>query len=201
MREPQLTAEELSLLQRKDLLPSKHRLLAKLDQQLATLATELTDLQEAAGLGKHPLLRVSGKVSRGENYHLQSYRVLDYPRVFDKKDIFAFRSMVLWGHEISFHLLLSGIYLQQFGAKVRAAAPQLSGYYLARHDTPWTWEQESPGWLPCEALRPEDWERLLSERTFLKLSCFLPLENIAELVPHGKKVWRKWLDILALSTD
>ena len=54
------------------------------------------------------------KISRGENYKGMPYLILDYPRIFDGEDVFAFRSMFLWGHFFSFSFQLSGIYLERY---------------------------------------------------------------------------------------
>ena len=50
----------------------------------------------------------AGKISKGDSYLDLPYFVLDYPRLFSKEDVFAYRVMVRWGHEISFTFHLGG---------------------------------------------------------------------------------------------
>ena len=52
-----------------------------------------------------------GKISKGENYLGLPYLVLDYPALFQKQDVFAFRTMFWWGHGFSFTFQTSGLYM------------------------------------------------------------------------------------------
>src|SRR5436189_6462548 len=37
-----------------------------------------------------------GKISKGENYLGYPWQILDYPRVFEKENVFAFRTLCWW---------------------------------------------------------------------------------------------------------
>lgn len=54
------------------------------------------------------------KISRGENYLGFPWMVLDYPRYFKGKDVFAIRTLCWWGNSISIALLLSGQYARKY---------------------------------------------------------------------------------------
>jgi hypothetical protein len=51
---------------------------------------------------------LNGKISRGENYQLLPYIILDYPSYFSRNNIFAVRTMFWWGNFFSITLHLSG---------------------------------------------------------------------------------------------
>lgn len=50
----------------------------------------------------------SGKISKGENFQGLPYVILDYPRLFSKDAIFAYRTMFWWGHFFSNTLHVRG---------------------------------------------------------------------------------------------
>ena len=62
------------------------------------------------------LLKISppAKLSKGENLNGLPYRVMDFPRIFKQEDVFAIRTLVWWGKQISVTLHLKGKYLKQF---------------------------------------------------------------------------------------
>ena len=81
-----LQPEELRFLKDADILPTKSRILEKIEQELLATYETLRGLHEKRGLLQEDLFQRNGKISKGDNYQLQAYRVLDYPRIFDKKD-------------------------------------------------------------------------------------------------------------------
>ena len=54
------------------------------------------------------VIQSSPKITRGENYQLLPYVILDYPRCFQKEQVFAIRTMFWWGKGISITLHVSG---------------------------------------------------------------------------------------------
>src|SRR5688572_33352065 len=64
------------------------------------------------------VLKISSKVSKGENYKGLPWLVLDYPRHFEPGNIFAIRTLFWWGNFFSTTLHLSGRYKNKFGDKI-----------------------------------------------------------------------------------
>ena len=54
------------------------------------------------------IVQSTPKIAKGENYLQLPYVLLDYPRCFDKENIFAIRTMFWWGNFFSITLHLSG---------------------------------------------------------------------------------------------
>ncbi len=59
------------------------------------------------------------KISRGDNYNGLPYLVLDHPRIFQKDNIFALRTMFWWGKQLSVTLHLSGSFNELYLPAIR----------------------------------------------------------------------------------
>jgi hypothetical protein len=188
---------ELAVLKDREFMPVKQRVTQKLEQQLTQLGHDL--LAEVERNGQHlpsAIRAQSPKLSRGENYQSYAYRVMDYPRVFGKEDMLAFRSMVLWGHPVGYHLMLAGQYRAHYREAMVQAIPRLpEGYLLSAQRTPWRWEPDHE-LLPAHQLTAETVAEIIEARAFIKVSYFLPLTEIETLISTGLAVWRRWQTIL-----
>lgn len=127
-------------------------------------------------------LTTSAKVSRGENYRGQPYVVLDNPRHFHPGDIFAIRTMFLWGHHLSVTLHLRGLHRERFLPRLAASLPRCSGagMHVCVSHSEWEHHFGEDNYLPARTLAQASWEALLRERSFTKLAYALPLEGINE---------------------
>lgn len=109
-----LSAEEAGLIDNTEFILTKHRIIKK----VYYLFGEINGMMktELAGFDHLPesLRQYSGKISRGENYRLLPYILLDYPSYFSKNTIFAVRTMFWWGHFFSVTLHLSGDFKTRF---------------------------------------------------------------------------------------
>lgn len=191
-----LSAAEMAALQDRDFLPLKHRVSAKIDAALLHLRDLILPQLRASSLP--PVLRdTPPKLSRGENYRQYAYRVLDCPRHFAGGDMLAFRSMVLWGHPVGFHLMLAGRYRRQYLPALLAHYSALPpGAWLARQETPWVWEAGAAGLLPLDQLSPAEVAEALDHCDYVKISYFLPLSAYSQLPAQGLAYWQAWQDLL-----
>jgi hypothetical protein len=119
----------------------------------------------------------SGKIFRGENYKLYPYILLDYPRLFSKQSVFAFRSMFWWGHEFSFTLHLGGEALNQYRETLVKNFDLLKGKdaYFCINETPWQYDFNKTNYLPVEEIN--EISREVLNKPFIKLSRKLPVES------------------------
>jgi len=188
---------ELAVLKDREFMPVKLRVARKLEAKLKQVGQALQSEVETHGRHLPEAARATPpKLSRGENYQSYAYRVMDYPRVFDKKDMLAFRSMVLWGHPVGFHLMLAGAYRDQYQEPLAQAIAHLpEGYLLSAQATPWRWEP-SHDLLPAHQLTTETVAEVLSQRAFIKVSYFLPLSEIEAMEKTALQVWRRFQAML-----
>tara|TARA_B100001109_G_C18858729_1_gene472935 strand:+ start:2065 stop:2448 length:384 start_codon:yes stop_codon:yes gene_type:complete len=98
-----------------ELIQDSEFLLQKNDL-LLTIESELIQLGKNSQENYPQLLKISppAKLSKGENLNGLPYRVMDFPRIFKQEDVFAIRTLVWWGKQISVTLHLKGKYLKQF---------------------------------------------------------------------------------------
>ncbi|RMG63872.1 MAG: hypothetical protein D6722_17300 [Bacteroidetes bacterium] len=192
-----LSEAEARVLSDREFMPIKHQVSEKVDAALLHLRDLLLPVVQA---GPWPAaVRVTPpKLSRGENYRHYAYRLLDCPRVFAGDDMLAFRSLVLWGHPIGFHLMLAGRYRELYLPRFLQRYPELPpGAWLSVQADPWRWEAEAEGLLPLAGLSPAELRRETGRCAFLKVSYFLPLAEFAQMPVQGLAYWQAWQTLLA----
>lgn len=208
MSEIQLSEAEFSILSDRTHFEIRERLNAKINQLLLELKQELSKVhqQTPAGLtGKGWISEA--KLSRGENYKGLPYRVLDYPAHFSRAHTFLFRALVLWGHHLSFHLILTGDFITEFGPRLSAGFADLTGshFHLSQQASPWEWELDATSHLALSALSPEQFHEQVTQgiplsendTRFVKLSRSLDLNEYARLPQVGSETLGLLLELLA----
>src|SRR5688500_2015672 len=93
----QLSPEELLLVQNADVLLTKQRIIGKVFNLFGELAEMLqTQIQTVSLSG--PVIKLSPKIARGENYEGLPYVMFDYPRYFSREHVLAIRTFFWWGN-------------------------------------------------------------------------------------------------------
>jgi hypothetical protein len=138
----------------------------------------------------------SGKIFRGENYRLFPYIILDYPRLFSTKSVFAFRTMFWWGHEFSFTLHMQGDALEVNRKKIYENINSLKGkdVFYCVNSTPWQYNFDAENYLPIDE-NTERKEEILS-KPFIKLSRRLPVEGYEDVHDYCKETLRLFMGLL-----
>ena len=138
------------------------------------------------------------KISRGENYKGMPYLILDYPRIFDGEDVFAFRSMFLWGHFFSFSFQLSGIYLERYRLQLeeRLHTLQNKDYYYCIHETPWEYTYHPENYISLERYLLEKENGVFSARPFVKISRKINLAEWKKVSPMGCETFADCLGLI-----
>jgi hypothetical protein len=81
---------------------------------------------------------IGGKISQGENYLGCPWVMLDFPKMFNKDAIFAYRTMFWYGHYLSASMLIAGeqvpTYLPKLIAGLHLLPPET---YFSLHPDPW----------------------------------------------------------------
>ena len=150
-------------------------------------------------LGK-TIVDTSPKISRGENYKGLPYVVLDYPRIFEKDNIAAIRTMFWWGNFFSITLHLSGRYKNQFERQILRAYTRLKeeDYYCAVNKNEWEHHFENTNYNPIKKLSYEKFEKAIQEKPFLKIAYSIPIEQWNKA---GKILYVKFTEMVDLMTD
>ena len=165
-------------------------LLGKLNEQLENDHL----VQQVIAKFKLPLTR--GKISKGENYLGYPWQILDYPRVFEKENIFAFRTMCWWGNFYNSTLHIGGSYyenhMETFSKKLQLLKDQ--PVYICVNDKQWDHHFEINNYLLLKEVYANDdlFKKTLNQK-FLKLSCKFPLDDIEHLQKNAIATFKLFL--------
>ena len=173
-----LSPEEEALVTRADWILTKNSILQKIKQLLATLQTEQKHLvASCSSFFPAEILNTSPKISKGENYKGLPYIILDYPRYFNKENIFAIRTLFWWGNFFSVTLHLSGIYKKKFEERLIRSFELLKtkDFSICINDDPWEHHFEPTNYLPLSTITAYQFEEAIRRSPFIKLSKKNPL--------------------------
>jgi hypothetical protein len=163
-----------------DLILTKNAILQKVNKLLVSLQEE-----QKKYLALHPaklpdeVLQSSPKISKGENYKGLPYLILDYPKSFQKENIFAIRTMFWWGHFFSVTLHLSGTYKKATEQQIINSCTSLKekGFYCCINDNEWEHHFETSNYIPMIELNNAKFENLVSQKLFIKLGNIMQLPS------------------------
>ncbi len=139
-----------------------------------------------------------GKISKGEQYRQLPYWVLDYPKKYTQNDIFSFRTMIWWGHELSCTLMLAEESWEHYRSTIlQNLSNQLeTNWYIGVNTTPWEYHFEEDNYLKLSDLSMLDLEQLFKEKRFGKIACKLELTKVMELPDFASTHFKKMINLL-----
>jgi len=174
----QLSTEELSLVQNAHWLLTKNTIIEKVYTLFGNIAHQMRDnLNANPAFLLSEVLIPSPKISKGENYGGLPWVMLDYPRLFNRQDTFAIRTLFWWGHFFSVTLHLKGCYKQQYQQNLLTNLPVLASrdFYLCISGDEWRHEFEEDNYKPLTQLNSSAVEEILLANDFCKLSAKISL--------------------------
>jgi hypothetical protein len=194
-----LSTKEMELLTNADWILTKNGLM----QKTRSLLEDLQALQQeflSAGSQLIPpvAIAVSPKISKGENYGGLPYLILDHPRYFDKENVFAIRTMFWWGNFFSATLHLSGSFKNDFSAAIISHYPFLAtnDFYACVHDEEWEHHFENNNYKPVSEMKAGEFEKLVRDKSFIKLAQKIPLEKWEDARELLLKSFRELITLL-----
>ena len=180
----QLSSFEQSLLKNADWILTKNAIIEKMKQ----LLQQCLEKQQESIQSKHFLLpeevnSASPKISRGENYQGLPWLMLDYPRYFDKENIFAIRTFFWWGHYFSTTVHLAGAYKNIFEEKIIANYQSLKeqSFYLCINKEEWEHHFHEDNYRSIKDISVNEFQQFITEKKFIKLSVKFELDKWHEL--------------------
>ncbi|MHB1922737.1 MAG: hypothetical protein ACYCOO_10930 [Chitinophagaceae bacterium] len=185
-----LLVEERELVMRTDWIEMKNQILGKVMGLFGELASGLSHLPK---LAEFPFpaecLKNGPKISRGEKYEGLPYVILDYPRLFSREDIFAFRTFFWWGNFFSCTLHLAGKSKEVFAPCIKSNFNPLqkSNFFVGVQKQQWHHHFASSNYLPLENMDFCRFCQILDEKNFIKLSVRFPLEIWEQIIPEIEK--------------
>ncbi len=129
------------------------------------------------------------KISKGEHYLQLPYVMLDYPRCFDRENIFAIRTMFWWANFFSITLHVSGKYSNTVRSKLlKHKEILLDGFYVGVNENQWEHHFEPHNFFPYAELDENGREKLFDKNDFIKLALKFELaqwNNMPALLNEG----------------
>lgn len=174
-----LSHKELQLVTDTDWIFTKHIIIQKVLQVFGAIAPQLEEMTEKAKPHLPEAVFCSRpKISKGENYQLLPYVMLDYPRCFGREDTLAIRTFFWWGNFFSTTLHLSGKYQVALQQRLEECFEYLQqqGYAVCINDNPWQHHFEAANYLPVAEIGRSDFAAMLSRKPFIKLAKKIPLQ-------------------------
>ena len=174
-----LSREELQLAGNAEVILTKNAIIEKTKHVFGLLQDKQEQyLTSQWSLAEPSIINSSSKISRGENYRGLPYLVLDYPRIFEKDNIAAIRTMFWWGNLFSVTLHLSGNYKMEFERPVLNSYKlfRKKGFYCCASSNEWQHHFEPDNYVPIKELSYDDFEKMIQEKPFLKIACHFPVE-------------------------
>jgi len=172
-----LSSKEMELVTNADWILTKNTIIEKAKNLFGELQEMMTE-----GLGRvltHNYTKVPPKISKGENYRGLPYLILDYPRLFEKENIFAIRTMFWWGNFFSITLHMAGSYKKQDEEKCIQAYPVFrdNDFFICINKEQWEHHFDPSNYALVKNLSPMEWKKIISENSFIKIANKHPLHH------------------------
>lgn len=191
------TQEELKILNDQRFLIVKQALSEKIIAQLAEIERKLHRIvnESSFDFPEGTFIR-AGKISRGENYRSLPYFILDYPRLFTKENVFAFRTMLWWGNEFSCTLHIAGNTLKALQNILLERLKKEKQLFFCIQDNPWEYHFEKSNYVLIEELSSASIENHIETHGFIKISDKIPLDNWEEFENFSLTTWKRFVKLL-----
>jgi len=198
-----LSGEELQLVNNREWILTKRIIIEKVMAMFGLVSQHMQAvIEKEKGWLPAAIVQSSPKIAKGENYLLLPYLLMDYPRCFEKENIFAVRTMFWWGNFFSITLHVSGIYKTLFEQQIMdnlAAVKQ--HFFICVHENQWHHHFEGDNYKPINRLAGPEINRIISAKPFIKLAVHFPLDEW-EQVPAGMDVaFREMIELLKRSAS
>jgi hypothetical protein len=129
------------------------------------------------------------KITKGENYNGFPYVILDCPAVFMKKNIFAIRTMFLWGNFISITLHISGKYKKYFEKNIFKRIKQDEIFFICIAENEWQHHFNEDNYKKVSAINQAEM-KTIQTKDFIKVALKYELHHwnmMQSLLPEGYK--------------
>lgn len=188
-----LSGFELQLVTDANIILTKNNIIKKVVELFGQL---ITSYQEEPLLIKLPaeVLMQPAKISKGENYMVLPYVMLDYPKCFGKEDVFAVRTFFWWGNFFSITLHLKGVYKEKYQQKILKAISQnqLNGSWINNNSVEWE-HHLSDSYDNINNLLQT---KTIQENSVLKIVSIIKLEDWNNAEEFLQLQFKKYLELL-----
>ena len=171
---------EVKLLNTVDIFLHKPSIIKKAETNLTTLKQEIIKTLSQA---PHPCPPESdiakGQIVRGENHKGFPFISLDMPQMFSKSQMFTYRTLFWWGHDLIFSLILKQENQAPLIEKLIQLKehPEWKDIQLATAPTPWEWERDFKNFTPLFGASEIKIRNTINSIKYIKLCRFYSLAS------------------------
>jgi hypothetical protein len=197
-----LSAEELQLVTGTSWILTKHKIIDIVNILFGNLAEVLKqEVLKAENYLPAAVIASTPKIAKGENYLQLPYLILDYPRCFDKQNVFAIRTMFWWGNFFSCTLHLSGSYKTDFlkALQNNIGLMQSNNFYLCINKEEWQHHFESNNYTAAKSLTEEKIKAILLQQHFIKVAAKFPLHQWDDVPALLEKSFTEMMGLMRLN--
>jgi len=193
-----LSPEEQTLVATTDWILTKNRVIQKINQLLSGVQTAQQQLLQSFAMLEMEVLTSSPRISKGENYKGLPWVVLDYPRYFNKEDVFTIRTLFWWGNFFSVTLHVSGIYKTKYEKKVINSFESLKTnfFFVCINEGQWEHHFETNNYLLVSDVNSTDFEERIHKESFIKLAKKIPLEQWNDIEKNLLEIFSQLINTL-----
>ena len=177
----QFLPAEMELVSSPDIILTKNAILQKIKSFFEEIQMKQQDvLKKYSSQLPEEVLRISPKISRGENYKGLPWLVLDNPRHFQHNNIFAIRTMFWWGNFFSITLHVSGNNKNDLLKNLTQNASLLAknDFYIYNGTKEWEHNIDPDSYKKLSAINEDELQKIISTNSFLKLAVKFTVESL-----------------------
>lgn len=193
------SAEELQLVSATSWILTKRKIIEDVNIFFANFAEDLKAvvMAEKEWL-PHAVTSSTPKIAKGENYLQLPYLILDYPRCFNKENVFAIRTMFWWGNFFSCTLHLSGSYKTAFQQNLisNIGALPVNNFYICINKEEWQHHFKEDNYVALNKLTEAQIQKIVLQQHFIKVAAKFSLHQWNEIDVLLKKSFANVLHLL-----
>lgn len=176
-----LSENEMLLACNADFILTKNAVISKAVDLFGEVSTQYQKQVSHYSALPEDVFKISAKIYRGEKYKMLPYVLLDYPRFFDKKNIFAVRSFFWWGNFFSITLILKGKFFRDYLFEILEQKDNQWLFYTG--NDVWSNDFNADEFLLQKNVSAE----MCLNQNFLKIAKKIPLEKWNESIYFFEK--------------
>jgi hypothetical protein len=177
----QFLPAEMELVSSPDIILTKNAILQKIKSFFEEVQMKQQDiLKKYSSQLLEEVIKISPKISRGENYKGLPWLVLDNPRHFQHNNIFAIRTMFWWGNFFSITLHVSGNNKNDLLKNLTQNASLLAknDFYIYNGTKEWEHDIDPDSYKKLSAINEDELQKIISANSFLKLAVKFTVESL-----------------------
>jgi len=169
---------EIKLLNTVDIFLHKPAIMKKVEGNLTALKQEII---KTLSQSPHPCPPNSditkGQIVRGENHKGFPFMSLDMPQMFSKSEMFTYRTLFWWGHDLIFSLILKQQNQTKLIEKLVGLKnhPEWKDIQLALAPTPWEWGKDKNNFITLSESSAMEIKSSINSIQYIKLCRFYSL--------------------------